>query len=61
MEPTLNSEQKMVATKEFLKWFRDAFPDFVMSGVGRAVSLSRTLIPVRAASPEVIVPPELIV
>jgi hypothetical protein len=61
MEPTLNSEQKMLATKEFLKWFRDAFPDFVMSGVGRAVSLSRTVIPVRAASPEVIVPPELIV
>lgn len=61
MEPSLNKEQKMLANKEFLKWFRDAFPDFVMSGVGRAVGLARTVIPVRASSPEVVMSPDLIV
>ncbi len=57
MSPELNNEQKILATKEFLKWFREAFPDFVMSDFGRAVSLARTVIPVRAASPEAIIPP----
>lgn len=61
VDPDLTPEQKQVAVKETFKRVREGLPLFLARCAQAGREYARTMIPVRAASPLVIVPPELIV
>jgi hypothetical protein len=61
VDPDLTPEQRQVAVKETFKRVREGLPLFLARCAQAGRSYARTVIPVRVASPMVVVPPELIV
>lgn len=61
IDPDLTPEQKQVAVKETFKAIKQGLPLFLASCAQKGRRFAKAVIPVRASSPPVMIPPDLIV